>query len=173
MHWGIYSVPGIVESWSINSEDADWIPRDSTVNYDDYKKWYFNLNKQFNPVKFNPDQWAAYAKQAGMQYVVFTTKHHDGFAMFDTKQSDYKITAKEVPFSTNAKANITKEVFEAFRKKDFMIGLQPILQTSYAYRKQRRRKTMWIINNSPIWGMKIIGTLQKKKATVVLQSLRG
>ena len=39
MHWGIYSIPGIVESWSINSEDVDWIPRDSTVNYDEYKKW--------------------------------------------------------------------------------------------------------------------------------------
>lgn len=122
MHWGIYSIPGIVESWSINSEDADWIPRDSTVNYDEYKKWYFNLNKQFNPVKFNPDQWAGYAKQAGMQYVVFTTKHHDGFAMFDTKQSDYKVTSKDVPFATNPKANIAKEVFNAFRKKDFMIG---------------------------------------------------
>lgn len=122
MHWGIYSIPGIVESWSINSEDADWIPRDSAVNYDDYKKWYFSLNKQFNPIKFNPDKWADYAKKAGMQYVVFTTKHHDGFAMFDTKQSDYKVTASDVPFSSNPKANIAKEVFSAFRKKDFMIG---------------------------------------------------
>ncbi|KQB99474.1 alpha-L-fucosidase [Pedobacter sp. Hv1] len=122
MHWGIYSIPGIVESWSINSEDASWIPRDSTQNYEAYKQWYFNLNKQFNPVNFNPNIWASYAKKAGMQYVVFTTKHHDGFAMFDTKQSDYKITAKEVPFSTSPKANITKEVFDAFRNEGFMIG---------------------------------------------------
>lgn len=122
MHWGIYSIPGIVESWSINSEDASWIPRDSTQNYETYKQWYFNLNKQFNPVNFNPNIWASYAKKAGMQYVVFTTKHHDGFAMFDTKQSDYKITGKEVPFSSNPKANITKEVFDAFRTEGFMIG---------------------------------------------------
>ncbi len=122
MHWGIYSIPGIVESWSINSEDASWIPRDSTQNYETYKQWYFNLNKQFNPVNFNPNIWANYAKKAGMQYVVFTTKHHDGFAMFDTKQSDYKVTSKEVPFSSNPKANITKEVFDAFRSEGFMIG---------------------------------------------------
>lgn len=122
MHWGIYSIPGIVESWSINSEDASWIPRDSTQNYETYKQWYFNLNKQFNPINFDPDVWANYAKKAGMQYVVFTTKHHDGFAMFDTKQSTYKVTGKDVPFSTHPKANITKEVFDAFRKQGMMIG---------------------------------------------------
>ncbi|MFD0939951.1 alpha-L-fucosidase [Pedobacter boryungensis] len=122
MHWGIYSIPGIVESWSINSEDASWIPRDSTLNYEKYKKWYFDLNKQFNPVNFDPTIWAGYAKKAGMQYVVFTTKHHDGFAMFNTKQSNYKITGADVPFSSNPKANIVKEVFSAFRNEGFMIG---------------------------------------------------
>ncbi|WP_316785731.1 alpha-L-fucosidase [Pedobacter frigiditerrae] len=122
MHWGIYAIPGIVESWSINSEDASWIPRDSTKNYEEYKKWYFDISKQFNPVKFDPTIWASYAKKAGMQYVVFTTKHHDGFAMFDTKQSTYKITGSDVPFATNSKANIAKEVFSAFRKEGFMIG---------------------------------------------------
>ncbi|MEJ5994896.1 alpha-L-fucosidase [Pedobacter sp. Du54] len=122
MHWGIYSIPGIVESWSINSEDASWIPRDSTKNYEDYKRWYFDLNKQFNPINFDPKIWASYAKRAGMQYVVFTTKHHDGFAMFDTKQSDYKITGKDVPFSVHPKANVTKEIFSAFREEGFMIG---------------------------------------------------
>ncbi|RZK43752.1 MAG: alpha-L-fucosidase [Pedobacter sp.] len=122
MHWGIYSIPGIVESWSINSEDASWIPRDSTKNYEDYKRWYFDLNRQFNPVNFNPELWAASARKAGMQYVVFTTKHHDGFSMFDTQQSDYKITSKDVPFSSNPKANVAKEIFSAFKKEGFMIG---------------------------------------------------
>lgn len=122
MHWGLYAIPGIVESWSICSEDASWIPRDSTKNYDDYKKWYFSLNKQFNPTKFDPILWSKYAKQAGMKYLVFTTKHHDGFAMFDTKQSNYKITSPEVPFHQDPRADVTGEIFKAFRKDGFMIG---------------------------------------------------
>ncbi|SFU37313.1 alpha-L-fucosidase [Pustulibacterium marinum] len=118
IHWGVYSVPGIMESWNLCSEA--WIERDTTTTYTDYKKWYWNLNKIFNPVNFNPDQWANAAEKAGMKYVVFTTKHHDGFNMFDTQYSDYKIT--NGPFQNNPKANVAKYVFEAFRKKDFMIG---------------------------------------------------
>jgi alpha-L-fucosidase len=118
IHWGLYAVPGIIESWELCSED--WINRDSTQTYDDYKKWYWGLNKQFNPTNFNPDQWAQAAKSAGMKYVVFTTKHHDGFSMFDTKFSDFKIT--NGVFKDNPKANVAKYVFEAFRKQHFMIG---------------------------------------------------
>ena len=118
IHWGLYSVPGIMESWNLVSED--WIERDSTIAYNDYKKWYWNLDKIFNPVNFDPDSWADAAESAGMKYVVFTTKHHDGFNMFDTKQTDYKITSG--PFQNNPKADVTKHIFDAFRKKDFMIG---------------------------------------------------
>lgn len=121
MHWGPYSQWGVVESWSICSEDEGW-ERRSTDNYVEYKKQYEGLKKTFNPVKFDPDKWAAAAKDAGMKYVVFTTKHHDGFCMFDTKQTDYKITDAEAPFSSNPKANVTKEIFDAFRKEGFMIG---------------------------------------------------
>lgn len=120
IHWGLYAVPGIVESWSICSEDEDWIPRDSTIPYDDYKQWYWNLSKEFNPVDFNPDQWASVARDAGMKYVVFTTKHHDGFALFDTKYSDFSIA--KGPFAKNPKADALKYVFEAFRKQNMMIG---------------------------------------------------
>ena len=120
IHWGLYAVPGIVESWSICSEDEDWIPRDSTIPYDDYKQWYWNLSKEFNPVDFNPDQWASVARDAGMKYVVFTTKHHDGFALFDTKYSDFSIA--KGPFAQNPKADALKFVFEAFRKQNMMIG---------------------------------------------------
>jgi alpha-L-fucosidase len=118
IHWGLYAVPGIVESWTLCSED--WIERDSMSNYGDYKKWYWGLQKDFNPTKFNPEQWAAVAKDAGMKYVVFTTKHHDGFSMFDTKQTDFKISAG--PFKNHPKADVAKHVFEAFRKNDLMIG---------------------------------------------------
>ena len=120
IHWGLYAVPGIVESWSICSEDEEWIPRDSTIPYDDYKQWYWNLSKEFNPVDFNPDQWASVARDAGMKYVVFTTKHHDGFALFDTKYSDFSIA--KGPFAQNPKADALKYVFEAFRKQNMMIG---------------------------------------------------
>jgi len=118
IHFGLYAVPGMIESWALCSED--WITRDSSSNYGDYKKWYWGLKKDFNPVHFNPEQWAATAKQAGMRYVVFTTKHHDGFCMFDTKQTDFKIT--NGPFAGNPKADVAKYVFDAFRNEGFMIG---------------------------------------------------
>lgn len=118
IHWGLYAVPGIIESWALCSED--WIERDSTISYDQFKEWYWGLNKKFNPTGFAPEQWAQAATDAGMRYVVFTTKHHDGFNMFDTKQTDFKIT--NGPFGNHPQANVAKHVFEAFRNKNFMIG---------------------------------------------------
>ncbi len=118
IHWGLYSVPGMIESWALCSED--WINRDSSFTYDEFKKWYWGLKKDFNPVKFDPDAWATAGKRAGMKYLVFTTKHHDGFCMFDTKETDFKIS--NGPFKNNPKADVAKYVFDAFRKKDFMIG---------------------------------------------------
>ena len=124
MHWGTYSQWGIVESWSICPEDEGWTARRGpySKSYSDYKKAYENLQSTFNPVQFNPEKWAAAAKEAGMKYVVFTTKHHDGFCMFDTKESNYKITSSKTPFSANPRSNITKEVFSAFRNNGFMVG---------------------------------------------------
>ncbi len=120
MHWGIYSQWGVVESWSICNEP--WISRNGE-NYVDYVKRYQDLNKTFNPEKFNPEYWAEVANKAGMKYVVFTTKHHDGFCMFDTKETSYSITDKSCPFSSNPKADITAQVVKEFRKKNFWIGL--------------------------------------------------
>ena len=126
MHWGTYSQWGIVESWSICPEDLGWATgaRKPGVadNYFDYLKAYENLKTTFNPIKFAPEKWAAAAKEAGMKYMVFTTKHHDGFCMFDSKYTDYKITDKNCPFSVNPRSNITKEIFSAFRKENFWIG---------------------------------------------------
>jgi len=122
MHWGPYSQWGIVESWSICSEDVDWCRRPAGSNYSEYVQQYERLPQTFDPTLFDPDMWAKAAKDAGMKYVVFTTKHHDGFNMFDTKFSDYKITAANVPFSRSRRANVTKEIFEAFRRESFGIG---------------------------------------------------
>ncbi|MEH6308412.1 alpha-L-fucosidase [Olivibacter sp. CPCC 100613] len=124
MHWGTYSQWGIVESWSLCPEDEGWTQRRGPYanKYYEYVKAYEDLQKQFNPVDFNPEKWSQAAKAAGMKYVVFTTKHHDGFAMFDTKQSDYKITDTKSPFSRNPRANVAKEIFNAFRQDQFKIG---------------------------------------------------
>lgn len=118
LHWGLYAVPGIIESWALCSED--WIERDSTMTYEEFKKWYWGLQKDFNPVNFDPERWAKAAKDAGMRYVVFTTKHHDGFCMFDTQQTDFKIS--NGPFANHPKKDVAKYVFDAFRKNQFMIG---------------------------------------------------
>jgi alpha-L-fucosidase len=125
MHWGPYSQWGIVESWSICPEDYGWCERvkgANPMNYFAYLKEYQGLKKTFNPTKFDPSKWAAAAKAAGMRYMVFTTKHHDGFSMFDSKYTDYKVTDAECPFSTNPKANITKEIFDAFRLQNLWVG---------------------------------------------------
>lgn len=116
IHWGLYAIPGIIESWSICSED--WIERDSTMTYDQYKNWYWGLKDQFNPTHFNPEQWAAVSKSAGMKYMVFTTKHHDGFCMFNTAQTDFSI--KNSPFK--GQKDITGEVLKEYRNQGFMVG---------------------------------------------------
>jgi alpha-L-fucosidase len=128
MHWAPYSQWGCIESWPLVEEDKFGRP-------DDLKAWtergkdmarftrdYWTLPKTFNPVKFDPRKWAKTAKDAGMKYVVFTTKHHDGFSLFDTKLSDYRITAPDVPFHANARSNVVREVFNAFRQEKFGIG---------------------------------------------------
>ena len=124
MHWGTYSQWGIVESWSLCPEDEDWCQRKGpyAANYFEYVKQYENLQTTFNPRHFDPDKWAVAAAHAGMKYVVFTTKHHDGFCMFDTKQTDYKITSTKCPFATNPKADVTKAIFNAFRKQQLWVG---------------------------------------------------
>lgn len=125
MHWGPYSQWGVVESWSICPEDYGWCERkkgSNPQNYTAYKKEYEDLKNTFNPVEFDPSKWAKSAKEAGIRYMVFTTKHHDGFSMFDSKYTDYKVTDPACPFNTHPKANITKEIFDAFRAEDMWVG---------------------------------------------------
>lgn len=118
IHWGLYSVPGIVESWSICSED--WIVRERKPTYEEDKAWYWSQKDSLNPVNFDPSKWADVMKKAGMKYMIFTTKHHDGFCMFDTKYTDFSIA--HGPFGKDPRHNIAKEVFNAYRNKGFMIG---------------------------------------------------
>jgi len=121
MHWGPYSQWGIVESWSLCSEDVGWCRR-SMEDYGEYKLAYEALQTTFNPTEFDPRRWARAARDAGMKYMVFTTKHHDGFSMFDTRLTDYRITDPATPFSVDPRADVTKGIFDAFREEGFMIG---------------------------------------------------
>ena len=77
---------------------------------------YDNLYKDFNPTKFNADEWVALAKAAGMKYIVLTCKHHDGFCLWDTKLTDYNI------MSTPFKRDVTKELAEACKKQGIAFG---------------------------------------------------
>ncbi len=128
IHWGIYSQWECMASWPLVEADGWARPDDLKVwtdrnkDFDWFVRDYVILNKTFNPKKFNPQKWADAAKNAGMKYVVFTTKHHDGFSMFDTKQTDYRTTHPSCPFNINPKADVTKAVFEAFRENEFGIG---------------------------------------------------
>jgi alpha-L-fucosidase len=125
IHWGPYSQWGIDASWSLCPEQYEWNKRPGVhADEDDrtYQKSYEALKSTFNPVRFNAEKWADIAADAGARYVVFTTKHHDGFCMWDTQQTDYKITSADCPFHADPRADIVKEVFDAFRQKNFWIG---------------------------------------------------
>ena len=123
--WGTYSQWGVVESWSLCPEDEGWCRRTGPYkdNWYEYKKAYENLQTTFNPIKFNPEKWAAAAKDAGIKYVLAMAKHHDGFCMFDTKTTSYKITDAKTPFSKNPRSNVTKEILNAFRHEGMMPGI--------------------------------------------------
>ena len=119
LHWGLYSVPGIVESWNLCNED--WVVRPEGSTYEGYKQWYWGLAQEFNPVRFDPSQWASVFRRAGMKYMIFTTKHHDGFCLFDSDYTDFSL-AKAGPFAGDPRRDAARFVFDAFRAQDFMIG---------------------------------------------------
>jgi alpha-L-fucosidase len=102
IHWGPVSLKGTEIGWSRGGQ----VP---TEEYD-------NLYKQFNPAKFNADEWVAIAKAAGMKYMVLTTKHHDGFCLWDTKQTDYNI------MNTPFKRDVVKELATACKRGGIAFG---------------------------------------------------
>ncbi len=118
LHWGPWSQSGIGPIWRGRKKGPDKVIENNTEQV----QKHLDLNKTFDPVKFDPAKWARLAKKAGMKYVVFTTKHHDGFCNFDTKQTHYRVTDPDCPYSTNPNADITKHLTDAFRKEGLAIG---------------------------------------------------
>lgn len=102
IHWGVYALPARHE----------WIKQYEKISDTDYQKYL----EHFNPDLFDPREWAAKAKAAGMKYVVITTKHHDGFCLWDTKYTDYKVT--RTPYGKD----LIKPFVEAFRAEGLKIG---------------------------------------------------
>jgi len=115
VHWGPVSLVGTEISWSRGGPRPGW-GRDSQATGPIPVEVYDNLYKQFRPYAFNADQWVAMAKAAGMKYIVFTTKHHDGFCMFDSALTDYKITNSPLG------RDVVAELAEACHKHGLRLG---------------------------------------------------
>ncbi|MDO5971768.1 alpha-L-fucosidase [Flavivirga aquimarina] len=108
IHWGVYSIPGGERDGKICGGGAEWIMDKLDYTIEEYEKF----PAMFNPVKFNADEWVSMAKDAGMKYIVITSKHHDGFSLWDSKVSDYDIMDSS-PF----KRDVIKELSEACKKQ--------------------------------------------------------
>ena len=102
IHFGIYAMPA----------RGEWVKTYELISEEKYDKYF----KYFNPDLFDAKEWAKKAKEAGMKYAVLTTKHHDGFCMFDSQYTDYKIT--NTPFGRD----LVKEYAEAFRAEGLKVG---------------------------------------------------
>ncbi len=128
VHWGIYTQWGCIESWPL-SGDAPWA-RPETLeawtergqDIDRFRADYRRLNETFSPGHFDPHAWAALAAEAGMRYVCFTTKHHDGFCLWDTRTTGYRSTHPDCPFHADARADAVRAVWDAFRARDMAVS---------------------------------------------------
>src|SRR6266700_2006273 len=100
IHWGPYSQASVEASWPIMVPKAGGITEAT----------YCGLPKTFNPTKFDPHAWVDLARQAGQKYMVFTTKHHDGFCMFDSAFTDYKIA--RTPYGKDIVSQIAQACHE-------------------------------------------------------------
>ena len=113
IHWGVYSVPAGTYKGEQVKGIGEWIMNKGKIPVAEYRAFA----KEFNPVKFNADEWVRTARDAGMKYIVITSKHHDGFAMFDSKASDWNIV-KATPFGRDP----LKELAAACRKYGLKLG---------------------------------------------------
>jgi alpha-L-fucosidase len=115
IHWGPVSLKGTEIGWSRGGERRGYRGRGTQIPVEVYD----NLYKQFNPTRFNADEWVAIAKAAGMKYMVFTSRHHDGFSMFDTQADDYKITSPNSPF----RRDVVRELADACHRAGLRFGV--------------------------------------------------
>lgn len=126
-NWGLQTQFGTVDqSWSLCPERYDWNKRPTPYENADwatYKKVYEDLQKTFNPLKFDPEKDTKIIAASGAKYILVDSKHHDGFCFFDTKTTDYKITSNVCPFSINKNANVVKVMLEAARKNNLWTGI--------------------------------------------------
>ena len=113
IHWGVYSVPAGTYNGKQIPGIGEWIMNRGKIPMAEYQAYA----KEFNPVKFNADEWVKTAKNAGMKYIVITAKHHDGFAMFDTKASPWNIM-QATPFGRDP----LKELAAACKKYGIKLG---------------------------------------------------
>jgi alpha-L-fucosidase len=95
IHWGVYAVAG----------EGEWVMQQKRMTIPEYER---DLPPMFNPVRYDPAAWVAMAKAAGMKYITITSKHHDGFAMFDSKVSDYDVV-DHTPFGRDVLAPLADE----------------------------------------------------------------
>jgi len=98
IHWGLYAIPA--GEWEGNTRHAEWIRHTAQIPIDDYDQFVV----QFDPVEFDADEWVCTAKDAGMKYIVITSKHHDGFCLFDSQYTDYDIMS--TPFQRDILAEL-------------------------------------------------------------------
>ncbi|UCF44184.1 MAG: alpha-L-fucosidase [Planctomycetota bacterium] len=102
IHWGLYAVPA--GEWKGTTNHAEWILTTAQIPVKEYEKFC----PQFNPVKFNANEWVRIAKEAGMKYIVITSKHHDGFCLWDSKLTDYDVI-DATPFKRDILRELTGE----------------------------------------------------------------
>lgn len=114
IHWGVYAVPAGTYKGKQIEKIGEWIMRNAEIPVAEYR----GFAKEFNPVKYDPDQWAALAKDAGMRYMVITAKHHDGFALFDSKVTDWDMV-DATPYGKD----LIKPLAAAARKQGLKFGL--------------------------------------------------
>lgn len=110
IHWGLYAIPA--GEWKGAKGHGEWIRETAQIPLEEY----LPFKDQFNPVKFDANAWVKTAKDAGMKYIVITTKHHDGFALFDSKVSEWDV------MSTPFQRDIMRELAEACRKEGIRLG---------------------------------------------------